>query len=129
LSGGRWNSKETACVYAASSESLAILEMLVRAKSRVVARHYCLFEARLPEKSVLYLKGLPDDWRAIPSETAEIGDAWLGSGGSLALAVPSAIVPREKMYLLNPAHARFSQLAKKAKILPFEFDSRLHGPL
>ena len=119
----------TACVYAAGLESLAILEMLVRARSRLVARHYCLFEARLPEKSVLYLKGLPDDWRAMPSETAEIGDAWLGSGGSLALAVPSAIVPREKMYLLNPSHAGFKQLAKKAKILPFEFDPRLHGPL
>lgn len=115
----------TACVYAAASESLAILEMLVRARPRLVARHYCLFEARLPEKSVLYLKGLPDDWRTMPLETVAIGDAWLDSGGSLALAVPSTIVPRERTYLLNPAHSGFNQLAKKAKILPFEFDSRL----
>jgi len=127
LFGGRWNSKGAACVYTASSESLAILEMLVHAGPRLISQHYSLFKARLPEKNVLRLKELPDYWRAVPPspETAEIGDAWLDSGESLALAVPSAIVPRERMYLLNPAHAGFNQLAKKAKLLPFEFDPRL----
>jgi RES domain-containing protein len=31
---------------------------------------------------------------------------WLKSGTSAVLAVPSAIVPQELNYLLNPAHAQ-----------------------
>ena len=127
LLGGRWNSKGKRCVYTAGSESLAVLEVLVHAERPLVSSRCRLFELQLSEEDVLHLDKLPDNWRAEPPppETAEIGDAWLDSNESLALAVPSTVVPREWNYLLNPKHDRFDSLVSKSKRLPFEFDSRL----
>jgi len=127
--GGRWNSKSTGCVYAAQSASLAILEVLVHAGPRLLSNQYCLFEVQVPESGVSRLRRreLPDNWRSNPAplETAEIGDEWLRGNQGLALAVPSAVVPMEWIYLLNPRHAGFSQLVEQAKRLPLHFDSRL----
>jgi RES domain-containing protein len=69
----------------------------------------------------------PPDWRddPPPSLTAEIGDEWLESGVSLALAVPSLIVPEQHNVLLNPQHVDFRAVADKATSFPFQFDMRL----
>ena len=56
--------------------------------------------------------------------TQRTGDGWLASGRALALAVPSAIVPEESNYLLNPAHARFHRL-KFGRPVPFILDPHL----
>jgi RES domain-containing protein len=58
--------------------------------------------------------------------TQQIGDEWLASGKALALAVPSAIVPEESNYLLNPAHPAFGRL-KFGRGMPFLLDPRLVG--
>lgn len=127
--GGRWNSKSTRCVYVAQSASLAILEVLVHAGPRLLSNQYCLFEAQVPEDGVTRLREreLPGNWRANPAppETADIGDAWLRGNQQLALALPSAVVPMEWIYLLNPGHAEFHQLAERAKQLPLQLDPRL----
>lgn len=126
--GGRWNSKTTRCVYAAQSASLAILEVMVHAGPRLLSNQYCLFELQLPEDGVARLeRELPANWRANPAplETAEIGDAWLRDNQELALALPSAVVPMEWIYLLNPGHAEFPRLTEQAKQLPLELDTRL----
>ena len=39
-----------------------------------------------------------------------VGDAWVESGTHPVLSVPSAIVPEERNYLLNPAHPEFSRI-------------------
>ena len=39
-----------------------------------------------------------------------IGDTWLGSTRSAALAVPSVVTPGEWNYLLNPAHSDFQKI-------------------
>lgn len=128
LRGGRWNSAGQKCVYIADSESLAILEVLVH-EEKIATGGYALFELLIPEKDVMTLKAeeLPSNWRADPvrQETREIGDRWLEENKALALALPSAVVPRESIYLLNPAHKGFERVAGKAKPLKFEFDSRL----
>lgn len=127
--GGRWNSKGRACVYCAGSESLALLEVLAHMNDPTAARHYSLFELALPEEDVLYASsaGLPHNWREEPApfDTSEFGDQWLASRQSLALAVPSVIVPREWNYLLNLDHPRYLQVIGTAKALAFEVDARL----
>lgn len=127
--GGRWNSAGKMCVYAAGSESLAILEMLVHLERRAVEEPCLLFKLRMTERDVVYLgnEKLPNNWRRNPSprDTALIGDRWLESGKNLALGAPSAVVPREWVYILNPKHKKFRELAKKAEPLQFEFDPRL----
>ena len=127
LYGGRWNSKGLSCIYTTSSESLALLEMLVHIQDEALSNHYSLFKLKLPENQIMVLNHLPENWREhpAPKETAEIGDQWLTGNSSLALRVPSVVVPREYNYLINPKHPDFSKLLKTAEELEFEIDSRL----
>ena len=129
--GGRWNSPGRRAVYASATKSLAVLEVLVhieilgRPLPRFVAFTFDVedrFVDRLPAAR------LPRHWRAaggMPA-TQRIGDEWLGSGHALALAVPSAIVPEESNYLLNPAHPAFGRL-RFGRSEPFLLDPRLIG--
>ena len=127
--GGRWNSRGRSCVYLAGSESLAMLEVMVHLDDYRLLRHYALLEVPLPSDQVLRLPeaDLPGDWRdePAPPSTAELGDSWLDGQSSLVLAVPSAVVPREWSYLLNPDHQDFGRLVAGAKEVSFEPDVRL----
>src|SRR5690606_9703805 len=102
--GGRWNSRGQRCVYLASSESLAILEVMVYLDDYRLLEHYALFRLEWRESEMMRLStsALPPSWRdePAPPETASIGDEWLASKTSLALVVPSVIVPREDNFLL-----------------------------
>lgn len=73
-----------------------------------------LVSAEFPE-SLLLQKGsdcLPTDWRALPyaRHIRDVGDQWIQSDSSLAMSVPSALVPRESTILINPDHRDFHQL-------------------
>jgi len=129
--GGRWNSKGKSCVYAASSESLAILEIFVHIEDYSLLASYTLLQIKLPKSEIHYidLEKLPKCWQdqPAPPETAAIGDRWLKSCQSMALAVPSVVVPREWNYILNPMHEKFSSSINKAKELQFLPDSRLYN--
>lgn len=133
LYGGRWNSKGKACVYLASAESLAMLEVMVHLEDYRLLEDYALLEVTFQEDALMYLPedSLPDDWKVepAPSSTAEIGDSWLESRSSLVLAVPSVVVPRETNYLVNPDHAGFEAMANGAKEIDFAPDKRLSGSI
>jgi RES domain-containing protein len=60
-------------------------------------------------------------------ERPRIGDAWVMSAASLLLEVPSAVIPFEQNYLLNPAHPAMGSL-HIGKPQAFSFDPRLLGP-
>ncbi len=53
-----------------------------------------------------------------------VGDAWIGGGVGLGLAVPSRVILREENVLLNPLH---TDMAKVTLVLQedFHFDDRL----
>ncbi|QGQ72553.1 RES family NAD+ phosphorylase [Halomonas sp. PA16-9] len=129
LYGGRWNSKGKACVYLASAESLAMLEVMVHLEDNQLLKEYALLEVTFPEEVLMQLPEdvLPADWRAEPAppSTAEIGDDWLEGRSSLALAVPSVVAPREMNYLLNPEHPDFQAMVDSAKEVDFSPDRRL----
>lgn len=129
--GGRWNSKGRPMVYASASIALAALELLVHLQRNEILNYYLLCRLDLPDSEVMTLGdgALPSDWRASqpPSSTAFIGDEWVASGKSLALAVPSVLVSQEYNYLINPAHPMFGEALRTAAQEPFEFDARLAG--
>lgn len=125
--GGRWNSCGTAVVYCSATLSLAALEVLVHLDARTRLTFAALavdFEDSSVE--VLDRAGLPSTWRENPAgtETRRLGDEWVAEARSLVLAVPSAIVPIEFNYLINPAHPDFKKL-KIGAPQPFVFDPRL----
>ena len=128
LFGGRWNSIGKQATYLASSCSLAMLEVLVHLQPLMIPDDYCLVEVEVSDKHVLTIATdiLPDNWTDIcpPQILARIGDDFLKKQEYFMLKVPSAIVPAEYNYLLNPLHPDM----KKVKIIkkePFDFDSRL----
>ena len=92
------------------TQSLALLEMLVQ-DSPLRAR-YVMIPARFPEQIVERIDSasLPRDWRDISAraELQQIGSAWERERTSAVLAVPSAVVPAESNYLLNPNHPDFA---------------------
>ncbi len=127
--GGRWNSKGKAVLYAADSISLAALELLVHLHRSTILNHYVLVTVELPDKAILTLdnQALPPDWRddPPPRSTQTLGDGWLSSQQSLALAVPSTVVPQQYNLVINPAHPAFPTLAETLTSTPFLFDQRL----
>jgi len=117
-------------VYTSATLALALVETLVHLPSDVLPAFTAIpveFD-EFDDAMVTSLAGkdLPDDWRvtAPPSSTMAIGDRWVESGRSLALKVPSVVVPTEFNYVLNPAHADFGRL-RVGTPAPFPFDERL----
>ena len=55
---------------------------------------------------------LEPNWSDIspPESLQKYGDDWIRAGRTAILCVPSAIVPVENNYLLNPAHPDFNRL-------------------
>jgi RES domain-containing protein len=128
LYGGRWNSVGVRMVYTAGSVSLAVLEILVNLENTDVLPAYSLRAVQFDDAVVSSLDRvrLPANWRDSPSppELLAIGDAWIASGTSVVLEVPSAIVESESNYLINPAHPDFASLVIEPP-QPFTFDPRL----
>ena len=114
LFGGRWNRKGLPMVYTAESRSLALLEMMVQ--DDPLRAHYLLIPAFVPSGVSLReldAAELGDDWRALTArDRLQIrGNNWLQARESCILSVPSAVVPAERNFLVNPLHPDFSKIA------------------
>ncbi|HKS65789.1 MAG TPA: RES family NAD+ phosphorylase [Candidatus Acidoferrales bacterium] len=128
LYGGRWNSPGVSVVYTAQSQSLAALELLVHVENSGLLHEYVVIEARFDASLVTRVAkaDLPEGWRANPppASARAIGDAWIAEEPSPVLELPSAIVPAESIFLLNPAHSAFAKV-EIGEPVRFEFDLRL----
>jgi RES domain-containing protein len=129
LYGGRWNSKGVAILYTSDSRALAFAEIAVHLPLGILPKEYYLSQVFIPDDAAtqqLTLKQLPADWRSNPhsDSTQQIGDAFIAAGKHLVLKVPSAVVPGDFNYLVNPAHPQFKEV-RLQQSEPFEFDSRI----
>jgi RES domain-containing protein len=127
LYGGRWNHKGTPVIYAAASRALCALEVLANADE--LAGDYIVTPIDVPDElsaTTLSIETLPPNWDAGQStqDTAQIGTDWANSLASAVLVVPSAVIPREHNYILNPRHPEFSKIQFFGPE-PFYFDDRL----
>ena len=126
--GGRWNSPGTPVVYTAGSQSLAALEILVHTSDSndLVDLGFVAIPVELDENRVLDVGRLPRNWKSYPApiSTMRLGDAWVRARSSVALRVPSVVIPAEWNYLINPAHPEFKPTGI-GKPRPFTFDKRL----
>jgi len=131
LYGGRWNPVGVPVVYAATTLSLAALEILGHVEPDE-ARRYFYYRIVAPDESVARLasSALPRRWsspRPLRS-TARLGGEWAASRRSVALLVPSVHVPtgEELNVLLNPRHPDFSRI-EIGRPQPYSFDARFTG--
>lgn len=128
LFGGRWNSPGIAGLYTSQFISLCILEIIVRTDMHYLPVDYKLISLEIPDEfiSEIQLKKLKANWTHHLQYTQWIGEEFLKSNQSLALQVPSAIVPQEHNFLVNPNHKNFKRL-KIISIEPLEFDKRFYN--
>lgn len=124
--GGRWNSEGTRLVYASASVALGCLETLVHMRMLPHAADRWLFTIEIPDPLIERLKQLPPGWDSEPAGAASrtVGDRWIAEQRSVALLVPSAVIPLEQNALINPRHARFDIKWVKPAVR-FRYDPRL----
>ena len=124
--GGRWNPPGVAALYTSQYISLSILEILVRASKFTSPSSYTLLSIEIPAIGIyeLQLNKIKKEWQNDLNYTQQIGEDFMHENQSLCIKVPSAIVPQENNFLLNPLHSEF----KKIKIISSELlqlDKRL----
>lgn len=114
LYGGRWNPKGKAVLYTTSSPELGLVEILAHAPS---VRYedlptYLLFVLEIPESIKTYQRDtMPSFWQEPTYErTQHWLQSWLDKPDTLAVALPSVIVPFSSNILIHPSHALFSQI-------------------
>lgn len=130
LFSGRWNAPGVAMVYAATSLSLASIEVFVHLGPEDTPEHLVSIEANLPDLEEatcarIDLLRLPPGWRnERHPDLPQIGSDCVRSQRSLALMVPSVAVDGEWNVLLNPSHPDAAGI-KIADPKPFHFDARM----
>ena len=68
---------------------------------------------------------LPANWPYVEVQTQHLGTEWLVSNDSIALEIPSVIIPQERNLILNPKHAGFASEVHLVETVPFFFDPRI----
>lgn len=112
--GGRWNSRGYRVIYVADSLALATLEILVHGVPyETLKRFYCI-PAKIPEDLIEQVnqKKLSANWRKDPPPATlqKIGNKWVKDNQSAVLKVPSAVIPVEFNYMINPKHPDVSKI-------------------
>ena len=74
----------------------------------------------------LVVADLPSDWRREEpgASTQDLGSAWQLRRSSVALLVPSVLIPQELCLLLNPEHPDTRKVMIRYPE-PFQFDDRV----
>jgi RES domain-containing protein len=105
------------------------MELLVYLDDEDSAQDYVGIPADIPDSveiSRVRDSDLPRAWRVYPRPQAfaDLGIRWAAARESAVLAVPSAVIPQELNYLLNPLHPLFKRI-HIGRPEPFSFDPRL----
>jgi len=109
----RWNHKGVRIVYCASSRALAALEMLVHVGRQGARKTWHCCPAEVPHELIedpADLGPVPDQWATRETWSRDTGTDWIQEKRSLALRLPSAVIPEETNVLLNPQHPAFNQV-------------------
>ncbi len=128
LHGGRWNKIGTPCIYTSESKALCVLEYAANVRLEELPASLSITIYDLPDKKwkAVESESLPANWQYAPAieETKNFGGKILEDHQTLALKVPSAIIPSEYNYILNPLASNFN-LIKIIAIHPFKMDKRI----
>jgi len=128
--GGRWNKPGIPVLYTSEARSLALLELIVHFNSAAAIKlGYSFLSIEVDEQAIHHL---PEDLQ--PNlltqmntlELSKITEEYFYPKNTLALKVPSMLVPSEYNYLLNPAHPDYPSL-KVLEIQPALLDQRFES--
>ena len=112
---GRWNRLGVRLLYTSESPVLAMLELLTKLPPSTFGVRLAT-EIALPNNFILEDAGpglLAKLYQAEPNDTQASGSVWAEETRSLVLRVPSAVLPINYNYLVNPLHPQ----AKEVRIV------------
>jgi len=128
LSGGRLNSRGITAIYTSGSVALCTAEIAVHIPLAMMPANYVLVTYKIPEKAItsVHISNLPERWNSYPhsKKSQQIGDKFLLQKEYLILQVPSAVVPQESNFLINPNHEKITDI-QILDVEPYNFDVRL----
>lgn len=119
---GRWNKIGKKIIYCSASIALCTLEWLSHNGLSVSGFNYFRFSIDVPDNLIrkFSVSNLPQDWNLTPATNGTrdfAEDHLFSSDKTLAIAVPSVIVPEEYNLVINPAHTAFRHVVKTVQNL------------
>jgi RES domain-containing protein len=129
--GGRWNHRGISMIYTSAHISLAFLELLVNVDPSELQNDFSVMVIQIPD--LVQIKSLDksrldQQWRTSAHDRSkDLGSEWCRENQEAILAVPSAVIPLEYNYLLNPNHPDLTKISIE-KVLDLEIDARFQGP-
>jgi len=128
IAGGRWNPPGLPVVYLAETRALAALEMLVHLDRLARQMPLVIIEVEFPDSLIneVFPGDLPQDWNlAVGADPLRrLGADWLRGMRTFAMRVPSAVIPEEANFLINPRHPDAAMI-RVGHPVPWRFDARL----
>lgn len=127
LYGGRWNSKGTRLLYTAENPALAMLEALGHLTMMSLQQDFCMAILDVPDDMrTLNVADMLPGWdnSQAPDMLKPYGDNFASANKTLALKVPSVLVPENYNILINPLHP-LAQQVKLVAVRKVQFDQRL----
>jgi RES domain-containing protein len=126
--GGRWNSPGISIIYASESRSLCTAEVAVNLPMGVFPTGFEMISILIPEDIAfkeINANELTAGWKKFPylQQTQHLGDDFIIKNEFPVMKVPSAVIPGDYNYLLNPRHPDFGRI-EIIKKEPYEFDER-----
>jgi RES domain-containing protein len=129
LYGGRWNPVGLPALYCGASIAICALEKFVHV-GQAPLPPLVLVAIDLPNDCDIFAptaNELPTDWDELPTSTSaqNLGRAWLQRGETLAMRVPSVVLPEESNVIVNPQHPDYVHV-QLSVVRPFTFDGRMY---
>lgn len=127
INGGRWNHIGTPCIYTSESRSLAVLEFSVNTNIARILRNLSMVRIQIPDDiQQLGVSYLPGNWRdaPAPSSTKDFGTFLLNRAEHAIIKIPSAVIPEEFNYLINPMHPLIT-MSSIVDVKDFVYDIRI----
>ena len=125
----RWSRRGRLVSYAAGTLALATLETLAGARRFARLQELVYVPAELDAEAVepLSRERLPAGWDRRPpgAPSRRLGAEWLEANSSVALRVPSAMLPEGHNYVLNPSHSGFYKALSVHEARALNLDPRL----
>jgi RES domain-containing protein len=122
-------------VYTAGSLALAVLEVRVHIPISVhqPSARFVGVEMEIDDSTIEAIEeeDLPRGWRRPPTASSEntaarrFGKRWIDEARSVALKLPSAVIPIEHIFLLNPNHKDFADTVHEVREVSVFLDPRL----
>jgi RES domain-containing protein len=129
LYGGRWNPVGMPALYCGASIAICALEKFVHV-GQAPLPPLVLVAVDFPDDCEIFTptaSELPVGWDELPTSISAqgLGRAWLERGETLAMRVPSVVLPEESNVIVNPQHPDYARV-ELTVLRPFTFDGRMY---